>query len=89
MLAGHRFQSAFCYPARAEEEFDFIAKAGHEMGSTLAISYSDRGLISPNKIKGICRKYYPDVAIYSKLYNHSMQGRGVLQDLHEVLVTCQ
>ena len=89
LYRGDRFQSDFCYPTKVRDEFDFIARNASDMGSALAISYSDRGLISSNEIKKICRKYYRDVDIHSKSYSHSMQGRGVLQDLHEVLITCQ
>lgn len=84
-----RFQSDFCYENKAEEEFHFIAEAVSQMGSKLAISYSERGLVDPNEIAKICKKYYKKVKIHSFKHNHSMQGRGMILGLQEVLITAE
>lgn len=89
LYRGDRFRSNFGYESKVRQEFCFIAKAAHDLGSTLAISYSDRGLVSPAEIQEICRQYYRDITMTLQAYNHSMQGRGVLKDTHEVLITCR
>ncbi|PIZ00887.1 hypothetical protein COY62_00780 [bacterium (Candidatus Howlettbacteria) CG_4_10_14_0_8_um_filter_40_9] len=84
-----RFQSNFCYENKVAEEFDFIANASSKIKASLAISYSERGLISPNAIAQICKKYYKNVRVHSFKHSHSMQGRGMILDLKEVLITAQ
>lgn len=82
-----RFQSNFCYKGKVAGEFDFIIKASAKMKSKIAISYSERGLMTPEAIAQICKKYYKKVKIHSFKHQHSMQGRGMILDLKEVLIT--
>lgn len=82
-----RFQSNFCYPSKASNEFDFVIQNTSKMGAKIAISYSESGLIPPAEIKKICAKYYKKVRIHYFDHSHSMQGRGTLQNIKEVLIT--
>jgi adenine-specific DNA-methyltransferase len=84
-----RFQSAFCSKKTAPEEFKFIASKVKEMGSYLAISYSDKGLLTVKEIEDICLKYFSNVKVYKQIYKHSMQGRGMTKHLNEVLIICK
>jgi len=89
LYRGDRFQSNFGYKAKAPEEFDFIAATCSKLGMNLALSYSDRGLVPIDTLLEIARRYYQDVTLHTQQYRHSMQGRGVLKDLHEVLITAR
>jgi len=84
-----RFQSNFCYASKVKKEFDFILNTAKSLGAKIVISYSNRGLITPNEIKNLCKASYKRVDLFSYPYNHSMQGRGVLKDTNEILVVCQ
>lgn len=84
-----RFQSNFCYESKVKNEFEFIIRSASEMKSKMAISYSERGLISPREISQICRKYFKNVKIHTFKHTHSMQGRGMIMDMREVLITAE
>lgn len=84
-----RFQSNFCYEGKVEEEFDFVASTSAKMKAKLAISYSERGLVPPQTIAKICKQYYKKVKIHYFQHNHSMQGRGMILGLNEVLITAE
>jgi adenine-specific DNA-methyltransferase len=84
-----RFQSNFCYKGKVEKEFDFIASKTAKMKAKLAISYSETGLLTTGAIKKICRKYFKKVRILSFKHSHSMQGRGMILGLKEVLITAE
>ena len=89
LYRGDRFQSNFCYEGKVRDEFDFIIKSTFEMNSKIAISYSERGLITPKEIAEICKKYYKKVKIHTFKHTHSMQGRGMITEMNEVLVTAE
>lgn len=82
-----RFQSNFCYKSKAPEEFEYIAEKTSSIGANIAISYSDRGLVSMDQLHEIVAGHFSNVQIYKQKYNHSMQGRGRVTDLHEILIT--
>lgn len=84
-----RFQSNFCYKNKVLDEFKFIAEKSSSFGSSLAISYSDRGLVKLEEIVKICKIFYKKTKIYYFSYSHSMQGRGVVKDMNEVLITAK
>ncbi len=89
LYRGDRFQSDFCYESKVRGEFDFIIRSAFEMDSKIAISYSERGLITPKEIAEICKKYYKKVKIHTFKHTHSMQGRGMITEMNEVLVTAE
>ena len=82
-----RFQSNFCYPSKVSSEFDFIIQNTSKIGAKIAISYSESGLMTPMEIKKICKKYFKKVRVHYFDYSHSMQGRGTLKNIKEVLIT--
>lgn len=87
LYRGDRFQSDFCYSSKVKREFEFVISNAHKMKSKIAISYSERGLISPQEIAKLCKKYYKKVNIHYLKHIHSMQGRGMITDIREVLIT--
>ncbi|MCX6819871.1 MAG: DNA adenine methylase [Candidatus Adlerbacteria bacterium] len=82
-----RFQSDFCYPSKVSGEFDFIVSHASNIGAKVAISYSESGLITSTELKAICKKYFKKVRVYYFKHSHSMQGRGTIKNIREVLVT--
>lgn len=84
-----RFQSNFCYRSKVEAEFDYLIKKVHSIGSKVAISYSNKGIVKIDGLIQIVKRYYGVVDIFYREYNHSMQGRGVSKDVTEVLITGQ
>lgn len=83
-----RFQSNFCYKNRVGDEFEKVARLCKENGSSLVISYSDKGLIGIDELTKILKCHYDSVDIHSKAYKHSMQGRGMTDSLHEIVISC-
>lgn len=83
-----RFQSNFCYKNRVGNEFKKVATLCKDNNSALVVSYSDRGLISIDSLVKIFKEFYGNVNIQAISYKHSMQGRGVTDSLHEVVITC-
>jgi adenine-specific DNA-methyltransferase len=89
LYRGDRFQSDFCYESKVKTEFDFIIQTASKIKSKIAISYSERGLVTPGEISQICKKYYKKVKIHTFAHAHSMQGRGMITDMREVLITAE
>ena len=71
-----RFMSDFCYKNKVSNEFENIIKYCKTNNSNLVISYSNKGVISCEKLEELCRKYYDNVEIKTYDYKHSTQGKG-------------
>ncbi len=83
-----RFMSGFCYKSRVEEEFTNILGFCRDTGKSLVISYSDRGVLSIDRLHELCGEYFSSVERKSIAYDHSTQGKGK-QKISEVIITCQ
>ena len=66
----------------------FIIKYAALNKINLVISYSNKGVISIEKLLDICNIYFKNVSIKYIEYKHSTQGKGNTS-LSEVLITCQ
>ena len=82
----NRFQSDFSSPKKVTDAFEKVIKFSSLSHYNLIISYSDGGLIALDKLRNLCSNYYSTVELKYELYPHSMQGRGQLNDRHEVIV---
>lgn len=71
-----RFMSDFCYKSKVSNEFENIIKYCKTNNSNLVISYSNKGVISCEKLEELCRKYYNNVEVKTYDYKHSTQGKG-------------
>ena len=83
-----RFQSDFSSPKRVKHAFERIFRNCANLGYNLLISYSDGGLIELSEMKVLCKKYFRNVELKYELYPHSMQGRGQVENRHEVIFVC-
>jgi adenine-specific DNA methylase len=71
-----RFSSRFEYqPGPAEREFEQLTRACADQHLTTVISYSNRGLVSFDKIIRTMETRYPTVELYAKEFRHASQGR--------------
>ena len=83
-----RFMSDFCYKKKVGHEFETIIKYAALNKINLVISYSNKGVISIEKLLDICNIYFQNVSIKYIEYKHSTQGKGNTS-LSEVIITCQ
>lgn len=82
-----RFMSGFCYKNKAKSEFEKIIKFSKLNNSDLVISYSNKGLISPEDLVRLSEEYFGNVELKAIDYKHSTQGKGE-QKLKEILIIC-
>lgn len=81
-----RFFSKFCYKKSALDEFERIISFAKSNGSSLVISYSNRGIVDIEDIVTVSEKYYEKVETKSFEYNHSTQGKGNKQILEYLII---
>ncbi len=83
-----RSRSDFCYGNRAAAAFEsVISRTRQELGASLAISYSDSGLLPLEQLVTLCRRYYRHVDVVVHSHPHSSQGKGK-KSVKEFLVRC-
>lgn len=82
-----RFQSEFCYKGRVENEFNYIFEYCHSTSTNLLVSYSNKGLVSVDRLQELASKYFKIVNLQTIDYKHSTQGKGS-NKLKEILLTC-
>ena len=80
-----RAMSDFCYKKTVANEFEKIIKFGKENNSSIVISYSNHGVIPPEEILAIGKKYYQSCEIKYLEFEHSSQGKGTI-DIKEVII---
>jgi len=81
----NRIMSDFCYKKTVSDQFEKIISFGKRNGSSIVISYSNHGVIPADKILKIGEKYYKDCSIKHLNYEHSSQGKGVIE-IEEVII---
>lgn len=82
-----RFQSDFCYKGKVEAEFTYIFEYCQKNATNLLISYSNKGLVSVERLQELASLYFKDVKLQNIDYKHSTQGKGS-NKLKEILLTC-
>jgi adenine-specific DNA-methyltransferase len=82
-----RYQSPFCSTSRASASFAKIIRACADQGWPLVVSYSSHGLLEINELVELLSASFPKVLVNGSQYNHSMQGRGVVQDRTEFVLS--
>ena len=81
-----RFFSKFCYKESSLDEFEEIISFAKSNGSSLVISYSNRGITDIESIVTVAEKYYEKVETKSIEYKHSTQGKGNKQILEYLII---
>lgn len=81
-----RVQSAFSYKNKVAHEFERIISFCKSKNVPLVISYSNRGVISVEKIVKIAKEYYDFVDVKNIDFEHSSQGKGTI-GIQEVIIT--
>ena len=82
-----RFMSSFCYKNKVEQEFESIFNYCKNNNTKLVLSYSNKGLLSVDRLCEIAGKYFSSADLQSINYKHSTQGKGS-NPIQEVLITC-
>lgn len=82
-----RYQSPFCSSSRVSDSFTKIIRDCSSQKWPLVISYSSHGLMGIDDLVELLRESYPEVRVNGLRYNHSMQGRGVVQDRTEFVLS--
>lgn len=82
-----RFQSDFCYKGKVESEFIYIFEYCKRTNTNLLISYSNKGLISVERLQELASFYFFNTQLQNIDYKHSTQGKGS-NKLKEILLTC-
>ena len=82
-----RFMSNFCYKSKVEEEFKKIFSYCKMNSINLVISYSNKAVLSQDKLTELCKNYFENVELKEIEYKHSTQGKGATS-LKELLITC-
>jgi adenine-specific DNA-methyltransferase len=83
-----RFQSGFCSPRSAKNEFQTVIGESAKRGWNLLISYANSGVVDIAVIMDLASLYYGNVELATQDYDHSTQGRGEVRSIKEVLVIC-
>ncbi|MBN2755420.1 MAG: DNA adenine methylase [Candidatus Goldbacteria bacterium] len=84
-----RFKSAFSYKTKVKEEFEYVlSKISEYKDKKIIISYSNNGLVLESELKNICKKYFTNVSILRKKYDHCTQGKGKIDFVYEILLIC-
>ena len=82
-----RFQSSFCYKNKVENEFLTIFEYCKQHNINLLISYSNKGLLSVERLHELAKNYFKDTNLEYIDYKHSTQGKGN-NKLKEILLSC-
>lgn len=82
-----RYQSPFCSAVRVSKSFAEIFANCAQHGWPIVVSYSSHGLLKINELADLLQDAYPTVLINGKPFNHSMQGRGVVHDRTEFVLS--
>lgn len=82
-----RFQSAFSYRSKASGEFEKVVTYAKNIDAKIAISYSNKGLVSIEELTAVVSAAYTNVKVYRQPHKHSMQGRGMTTGVEEILIT--
>ena len=80
-----RPMSDFCYKNKVLGEFEKIISFGSKNNCPLVISYSNHGVIPPDNILEVGKKYYKDCEIKYIDFEHSSQGKGTIE-INEVII---
>lgn len=80
-----RVKSEFCYKGSVLKEFEKIISLISRKNIKIVISYSNHGVVPPEEILEIGRKYYANSTIKYLDYGHSSQGKGTIS-IKEVLI---
>ena len=80
-----RAMSDFCYKKTVAAEFEKIISFGFKNNSSIVISYSNHGVIPPEQILDIGKKYYKNCEIKYLEFEHSSQGKGTIE-INEVVI---
>ena len=83
-----RFQSGFCSPRSAKNEFQTVIAESAKRDWSLLISYANSGVVDIAVIMELANMYYGNVELATQDYDHSTQGRGEVRSIKEVLVIC-
>ena len=87
LYRNNRFMSKFSYKKNVSNEFEKIMKFCKYKKINLVISYSDKGLISVDRLEQIACKYFEFVDVEYIDYKHSTQGKGY-RKIKEVIIQC-
>lgn len=82
-----RYQSPFCAATRVADSFREICSKCSDRGWPVVISYSSHGLIHIDELIEILGESYPNLEVEGRSFKHSMQGRGVVNDRTEYVLT--
>jgi len=82
-----RYQSPFSSSARAADSFKRIIDLCSNQKLPLVISYSSHGLVEITELISLLQYGYSKVVVSEAKYSHSMQGRGVVQDRTEFVLS--
>ena len=82
-----RFQSAFCYRNKVEDEFRSIFSFCKNNSINLVVSYSFKGVMPVEDLEKVAREYFIKVKVETINYKHSTQGKGN-NKIVEVLMIC-
>lgn len=82
-----RFQSSFCYKKSVEKEFTCIFEFCKKNNVNLLVSYSNKGLVSVERLKLLAELYFTKVELSYIDYSHSTQGKGT-NKIQEILLSC-
>lgn len=80
-----RYKSDFSYKTKALLAFEEVLKFAQKKNSDIIISYSDKWLVSLDKLKILLEKYYNNVAIEYKKHLHSSLSKWT-SELNEILL---
>lgn len=83
----NRFQSSFCYKNKVEHEFCSIFEYCKKTETNLLISYSNKGLVSVERLNEIANMYFDITDLKCIDYKHSTQGKGS-NKVKEILLSC-
>ena len=85
-----RHQSPFCIRTQVEKAFDDMFYAINNNNCSLALSYSNTGMITANQLVDIACKYFErkKISINSMKYTHMTMGRKEdrTRDVQEMLL---
>lgn len=84
----NRFMSNFCYKGKVEKEFINILNFCKCNNINIVISYSDKAVLSIDKLEKLCTIFFDNVGRKAITYNHSTQGKGK-RKISEVIITCE
>ncbi len=90
LYRNNRIMSNFSYRPKVFAEFKYLIRnISNIKKSKAAISYSNKGLISIEELTQICNMYFNSVNVEKKIYPHSTQGKGNINNIIEYLIICK